>query len=77
MPDCKLDIALKAADRAREIIGEAPFFIPDAQLNLNVTVSVGVVSGTIDANTPDSLLEAADTALYEAKNAGRNCVKAA
>jgi diguanylate cyclase (GGDEF)-like protein len=41
---------------------------------LSVSVSIGVASCT-GKNTVDELLAAADAALYEAKNQGRNCVQ--
>ncbi|MBK1712737.1 putative bifunctional diguanylate cyclase/phosphodiesterase [Rubrivivax gelatinosus] len=37
------------------------------------TVSIGVVVAGDDARTPDDLLRDADTAMYEAKRAGRDC----
>jgi diguanylate cyclase (GGDEF)-like protein len=42
-----------------------------------VTVSAGVATYGIDGEDWDELLSAADTALYEAKNAGRNRVATA
>jgi len=52
---------------------------------LKLTVSAGVATLAPQPNTENtyqdrdfaSLLKRADDALYEAKNAGRNCVKAA
>lgn len=41
-----------------------------------VTVSVGVATGSSGV-TADDLVRAADTALYDAKHAGRNCVRTA
>ena len=41
-----------------------------------VTASVGTVTGTPDETEVDALLEAADEALYRAKAAGRNAVRA-
>lgn len=41
--------------------------------DINVTLSIGV-AGSLDLNTVDKLLAKADTALYQAKDRGRNCV---
>jgi diguanylate cyclase (GGDEF)-like protein len=42
-----------------------------------LSVSIGVASFRVHGTTPDQVLKAADTALYLAKKAGRNCVKVA
>ncbi|MEH6476939.1 MAG: GGDEF domain-containing protein [Sneathiella sp.] len=42
--------------------------------NLSVTVSIGVSEMTSDDKTLDEVLKRADTAVYEAKNSGRNCI---
>lgn len=44
---------------------------------LSVTVSIGVATATGDRSTPESVLEAADKALYRAKENGRNRVETA
>ncbi|EPM91398.1 diguanylate cyclase, partial [Pseudomonas syringae pv. actinidiae ICMP 18804] len=42
--------------------------------NAHVTISLGVASGIAPLITYDTLISAADNALYAAKHAGRNCV---
>jgi len=42
---------------------------------VGISVSIGIGEKSIRHSTPDLVLEAADTALYRAKEAGRNCVK--
>ena len=43
----------------------------------NITISVGIASSPCHAQTANGLVEAADASLYEAKRAGRNCVRTA
>lgn len=44
---------------------------------LHVTVSLGVAHWPASAESPEAALHAADAAMYEAKNAGRNCMRSA
>jgi diguanylate cyclase (GGDEF)-like protein len=62
------------AEKVRKATASHPFSFEGKRLSL--TVSAGVAerpSGSDDA--PEKLYERADTKLYEAKSAGRNCVK--
>jgi PleD family two-component response regulator len=40
-----------------------------------VTISIGIADKSVRHSTPDLVLDAADAALYDAKAAGRNCVR--
>ncbi|MEO9181575.1 MAG: diguanylate cyclase, partial [Acidimicrobiales bacterium] len=46
-----------------------PFIISASDVPLNVSASIGIAEG--DRNTPEELLQDADIALYQAKNAGK------
>ncbi len=76
LPDTDLDAARTALERMREAIAAAHH--PDAPElgKRNVTASVGLAVFPDDADDRDALMVAADTALYAAKHAGRNCVVA-
>ena len=47
---------------------------PDAEASLRITVSIGVADSSGNHVRPEVVLEAADAALYRAKEAGKNCV---
>ena len=68
--DINLDDAVKLAERIRESIASEPFSAVGT-----VTISFGVACAE-DDDTPTSLFARVDSALYEAKNSGRNCVVA-
>lgn len=74
LPETDRKEATLVAERLRRAVEEYPFrhyLFVDAQ---RITVSVGVATAPQDATTPEGLLEAADQALYAAKEAGRNRV---
>ena len=60
------------AERLRTAIHARPFIAYGAEIR--VTVSIGIATVNIDT-TPETLLEAADLALYAAKSGGRNQVR--
>ncbi|HEY1720313.1 MAG TPA: diguanylate cyclase [Magnetospirillaceae bacterium] len=74
MPEADLSVACQVADRLRQQIGENEVGMEDQ--SLKVTVSIGVASVSATDRTLDQLLRRTDQALYAAKNAGRNCIKA-
>lgn len=77
MPDTDAFAASRVAERIRDLIDKKPFIVANGEKKLHVTVSIGVATtgrGAVDA---ESLFKQADEALYEAKRAGRNCVRAA
>jgi diguanylate cyclase (GGDEF)-like protein len=65
--------ALSFADKVRKLVEKAPFKFEDTKIQ--VTVSIGVATCD-DAADAAALIKKADDKLYEAKAAGRNCVKA-
>lgn len=69
MRETDLDAACQLAERLREVV-EHHFASPEQPRP--VTISVGVASMPVHATSLLSLVGAADQALYEAKNGGRN-----
>jgi diguanylate cyclase (GGDEF)-like protein len=70
MPSCPLEQAVAAAERVRRRV-ESP---NNPDLHCKMTVSVGVASFPLHADSRESLFEEADKALYRAKDSGRNQV---
>ena len=68
--------ALKLAERLRETIERESTGALSNGMPKKVTVSVGVASFPEDADDKDKLIFCADGALYEAKRAGKNRVRA-
>ncbi|HEX8613352.1 MAG TPA: diguanylate cyclase [Telluria sp.] len=75
LPECGLDNGLARADAVRLAIS-ALQVRSNGQM-LTATASFGVASFPEHGRTTESLVHAADLALYEAKHGGRNCVVAA
>ena len=73
LPDCDTDAAVIVAERARACVA-APMHVGDVDMPLSV--SLGVASTRTAPEDPDGLIQAADDALYRAKAGGRNRVSA-
>ncbi|MGM0595445.1 MAG: diguanylate cyclase [Myxococcota bacterium] len=75
LPDTGLKGAIEFAERARKSVGDKKM---NTEGNMvTVTISLGVYTfnpNHENINSPGELIQKADTNLYKAKNAGRNCV---
>jgi diguanylate cyclase (GGDEF)-like protein len=78
LPDTHLDGASQVGEKVRAAVAELEFTPPDHGPTVQVTISIGIASvdpgRTEHTNLSRALLEGADTALYQAKAQGRNCV---
>jgi diguanylate cyclase (GGDEF)-like protein len=59
-------------ERVRQAIADKPFTYEQTQLNVTISCGVTLYSPPTDQRNSTQLLTDADTALYEAKNGGRN-----
>ncbi len=74
LPETSLSKAEEMAERLRKQIEENSFSI-EGNKNHKLTTSIGIATFPEHAQTDQDLLEAADSAMYTAKKAGRNQVK--
>jgi diguanylate cyclase (GGDEF)-like protein len=74
MPDTVLDDGYEVAERIRRNVEESIFYRDDLSLSFTLTVSIGLYEFTKEDHSFERSLSKADTALYEAKGAGRNHV---
>jgi diguanylate cyclase (GGDEF)-like protein len=72
LPETNIEDAHVVAERMRRSIAAAKITLDDDQ-HLTVTVSIGVAE-CYGYQQPEAILAAADRALYQAKNSGRNRV---
>jgi diguanylate cyclase (GGDEF)-like protein len=71
-PGCGLAEAVELAERVRSHVAGCSIIVGGS--SVNVSLSLGVATGKVAAEC-EKLLQAADTAMYQAKNAGRNRVE--
>jgi diguanylate cyclase (GGDEF)-like protein len=74
LPETPRDKAIEAAERLRALVESHP--IRSGENEINITISLGVATVSEACNTADGLFGCADTAMYQAKQAGRNKVSA-
>lgn len=76
LPETPSDGARVVADKIRAVIRHRPF-VEEGNTSVPLTVSIGVASFPEDGATADELIRAADLAMYQAKEAGRDRVETA
>jgi diguanylate cyclase (GGDEF)-like protein len=71
LPETNREGAKIVAERIRKAVEETTFSTPQGQL-VHLSISIGIASFPLDANSRSSLVSAADQALFTAKGGGRN-----
>jgi diguanylate cyclase (GGDEF)-like protein len=74
LPDTHIELAGTVAERIREKIAHH-HFSGGRNLKLSLTASFGVAAFPEHASSPQQLIACADTAMYEAKAANKNCIR--
>lgn len=74
LPDTQIELAGTVAERIREEIAQH-HFSGGRNLKLSLTASFGVAIFPEHASSPQQLIACADTAMYEAKAANKNCIR--
>jgi diguanylate cyclase (GGDEF)-like protein len=72
LPEVEAPGAVVAAEKVRRLVESARFLVEAKEFGC--TVSIGITSFDARMTSPQTLYEAADTNLYEAKRGGRNRV---
>jgi diguanylate cyclase (GGDEF)-like protein len=73
LPDTELASAIQVAEMIHTQVQQLKIVNLDSEINKYITISLGVSSQIPDRqNSPQSLMMAADRALYQAKKQGRN-----
>jgi diguanylate cyclase (GGDEF)-like protein len=70
--DFSLNLPKGIVEKTRRDSGES-----ETQNSVKITISIGLADHSSRGATPEVVLEAADAALYRAKESGRNCVELA
>jgi two-component system cell cycle response regulator len=77
MPETEMHVAGLVAERLRRSIAGEPFSVNKGTRPIEVTISIGLSTLELNGEPVGDALKRADTALYRAKNDGRNRVVAA
>jgi two-component system cell cycle response regulator len=70
LPSCDKNNIQQSAERVRLVVARTPILAAGSEIS--VTVSIGATAATHGATLAKEIVAIADTALYQAKNAGRN-----
>ncbi|HUX67252.1 MAG TPA: GGDEF domain-containing protein [Terriglobales bacterium] len=72
LPETHEDGVRLVAQRIGEAVRTHPFRIPDTDIQMQLSLSLGIALCPADERRPDQLLRAADLALYQAKQGGKD-----
>ena len=78
LPETSKENAQIVAEWLRRKVDDTPFWVkyPDGrEADISITISLGIAEVPGNASDADTLIQAADTALYQAKSNGRNRVE--
>lgn len=73
LPGCDLEAATVKAEALRHAVADVPMHVGACTVHLTASFGVTSLNGG-PATPPDLVIDRADSALYMAKHAGRNCV---
>jgi len=76
LPETDASGAFIVAEKIREAVSIARFKDENGERTIHITVSIGLASYPVHAHDKESLLKAADDAVYRAKETGKNRVRA-
>ena len=74
LPHTDGEMALRVAERIRRAVKEFEFLADEHPTRLTVSAGVATYTSAAEIDSMDALVRAADHALYEAKDRGRDCV---
>ena len=75
LPNTTLETGVHVAERLRESVESTPLVLEDYQsITLTISLGVALYEGEPE-ETSERLINIADTQLYRAKRAGRNCLR--
>lgn len=77
LPETSMDSTIHVAEMIRESVEELNYIHEFSSASTVITVSIGLTSAIPEKfQAKEELIDLADKALYRAKSAGRNCIKA-
>jgi diguanylate cyclase (GGDEF)-like protein len=74
LPHTDVEMALRVAERIRRAVREFVFLEEDEPVHITVSAGVATYPSETGIDSVDDLVRAADLALYQAKDQGKDCV---
>ncbi|MGI6357880.1 MAG: GGDEF domain-containing protein [Bacillota bacterium] len=74
LPHTDMSAGAQVMERVRKAVAGRPISLPEQELRISLTVSIGLVEYPKDGHNGPALIAAADQAMYRAKARGRDQV---